>query len=112
MEGSGSGIVAVGRDPVDEHVELAILPAAGHFHARNDSDAALGSESGRLDHRALGIVIADRGNAEVVGGKVLDQRGGGPGAVTGVGVEMKIDRIVGTDAEGGRTVDSKGCSHE
>ena len=46
-----------------------------------------------LRHRALGVVVGDGGDAVATTGQVIDQSGGCPGAVRGVGVQVEIDGV-------------------
>ena len=90
----GIGIGRIGVNAVDQDMQLPAAPAARRLDARNDEQTARRTQLDCLGDGALGVVIADGGNAKVMVRQVIDEIGRRPGAVAGIGMEMEIDRVV------------------
>jgi hypothetical protein len=74
-------------------VPLATAPASGDLDRGDDADAAPRRPARYLRHRPLGVVVGNRGHPKAATRQVIDQRGGRPGAIRSVGMQMKIDGI-------------------
>lgn len=82
-------------EPVDEQVDLAVVPVHRHFYAGNHDHATLSTDLDGAGNRALVVMISDRNDLETAIGNRVDQFVGLPKAIARKRMKVEIDGISG-----------------
>ena len=93
------GTLVIGADAIDEHVPLPTIVPHRDLDTGDHMHTTPRAVVDRLDHAALGVVVTDRRDTDVVLGQVVDELDRCPDTIALEGMQVEVDGVIGPEPD-------------